>query len=297
MKLWREGRFAAPEAHQRFGYACAAVLLASGLFHIGVYLVDGGPWEGPLSWRKPIVFGLSFGITIATLAWILTFLPIRTVTGWIVMGVLGVASLGEVFLISIQKWRGVASHFNEATTFDETVFSWMGMLVALIGLVCVFITVRSFFAMDAAPSLAWATRAGLVLMLVSQSVGGQMIAEGGNTFGAAGSLKLTHAITLHAVQVLPALALLLGLSEGSERHRLRTIGLGAVGYAGVIGGAAIQTYSGVSPSDLRVGSAAVALAGLALLVASGVIALRGLRHPIGVLPPSIKPPGPTPQAV
>ena len=47
--------------------------------------------------------------------------------------------------------------------------------------------------------------AGLLLMLLSQAVGVQMIAEGGNTFGAAGALKLPHALTLHAVQVLPAL--------------------------------------------------------------------------------------------
>ena len=36
--------------------------MTSGFFHLGVYALDGGPWEGPVSWRKPVVFSLSFGI-------------------------------------------------------------------------------------------------------------------------------------------------------------------------------------------------------------------------------------------
>jgi hypothetical protein len=54
----------------RFAYRVAAVLFASGLFHLVVFAVDGGPWEGPVSWRKPVTFGLSFGLTLATYAWV-----------------------------------------------------------------------------------------------------------------------------------------------------------------------------------------------------------------------------------
>jgi len=43
------------------------------------------------------------------------------------------------------------------------------MLVALIALTTVLVTARSFMQMDAPPSLAWAIRTGLVLMLVSQA--------------------------------------------------------------------------------------------------------------------------------
>jgi hypothetical protein len=288
-RLWHEGRFARPASYQRFGYFCAALLVISGLVHFGVFLVDGGPWEGPVSWRKPVVFGLSFGITILTLTWFLTFFRIRKTTGWIVAGVLGVASLGEVFLISMQKWRGVASHFNETTTFDGMVFSLMGLLVMLIGLTCVFVTVRAFLPMDASPSLAWAIRIGLLLMLVSQAIGGQMIAEGGNTFGAAGSLKLTHAVTLHAIQVLPAMALLLGLSTSAEERRVRVVWVAAGGYACIIGAAMMQTYGGHRPFDLSLGSSLVAVTGLTLLLASGVAALRGLL-------PNVEGISPTPQS-
>jgi hypothetical protein len=200
-----------------------------------------------------------------------------------------VASLGEVFLISMQTWRGVASNFNETTSFDGSVFSLMGMLVALVALLTVYVTIRSFFRMDAPPSLAWAIRLGLVLMLVSQSVGVQMIAEGGNIFGAAGALKVPHAVTLHAVQVLPALALLLLVSKSSERRRLRIVALGAAGYAVLIASTMVQTYAGRGPLDLGPLSSVLALIGLGLLAAAALLALRALATRSG--PPVRTSPG------
>lgn len=274
--LWREGRFTPVASYQRFAYVCGALLVLSGAFHGIVYLVDGGMWGGPLSWRKPIVFGLSFGITLVTLTWFMTFLRPKKILAWIVLGLFAVASLGEVFLISMQTWRGVASHFNEDTTFDASVFSTMGMLVALVGAITVFIAVRSFWPMDAPPSLAWAIRAGLVLMLISQAVGVQMIIEGGNTFGADGALKVPHAVTLHAVQVLPALALVLLLSDFAERRRIRVLALGAAGYAVLITSTMVQTYGGRGPLDVDVTTSLLALVGIGLLGTSALIALRGI---------------------
>lgn len=152
----------------------------------------------------------------------------------------------------------------------------MGILVGVVLLVTVFVTIRSFMRTDAPRSLAWAIRLGLLLMLVSQGVGVSMIVEGGNQFGAAGSLKVPHAFTVHAVQVLPALALLLGLSRSSEDRRLRIVVLGAAGYAGLVAATMIQTYGGRAPLDAGLASSAVALTGLLLLGTSGLIALRGL---------------------
>lgn len=53
--------------YQTFLYAAGVLLLGSGLFHTLVFLPDGGGWDGPLSWRKPILFGFSFGITVLSL--------------------------------------------------------------------------------------------------------------------------------------------------------------------------------------------------------------------------------------
>jgi len=259
---------------QRVAYGCSALLLLSAAVHGVVFAVDGGSWAGPVSWRKPIVFGLSFGITLATLAWLTGFLRPGRVTAWVLLGVSSVASVGEVVLVSLQRWRGVPSHFNESTPFDGLVFSIMGLLVTVIILVTLALAVRSFFPLDAAPCLALAIRAGLVLMLASQAVGATMIAVGGNTFGAAGSLKVPHAVALHAVQVLPALALLLLAADTDERHRLRTVALGVLGYVALIASTLLQTFGGRRLLDLDVTASAVAVVGLGLLLTSGLVALE-----------------------
>lgn len=283
--ITRTGRFTPAEPYQRFAYWCAALLVLSGVFHLGVYVVDGGAWEGPLSWRKPIVFGLSFGITGATLAWMTTFLRPSRRWGWIVIGVFSVAGVMEVVLISMQTWRGVASHFNEDTAFDGAVFSAMGLLVSIIAVMTVVVTVRSLRSMDAPSSLALAIRLGLLLMLVSQVVGVQMIVEGGNTFGAEGALKVPHAFTLHVAQVLPALAILLLVSDSTEQRRIRIVSMAAFGYGLVIASTGLQTYAGRAPLDLGVTTTALAIAGLALLLVSAVLALRGLaRRPVTTAP-------------
>src|SRR4051812_41128504 len=45
--LARAGRLDSPSRAQRVAYFAGALLVLSGLFHVAVYLVDGGPWEGP----------------------------------------------------------------------------------------------------------------------------------------------------------------------------------------------------------------------------------------------------------
>lgn len=292
----RTARFTPAEPYQRFAYWCAALLVLSGIFHLGVYVVDGGAWEGPLSWRKPIVFGLSFGITLATVSWVMSFIRPRRRWGWVLVGVFAVASVLEVVLISMQTWRGVASHFNEDTAFDSAVFSAMGMAVSIIGLLTMVIAVRALRSLDAPPSLALAIRLGLLLMLVSQAVGVQMIIEGGNTFGAEGALKVPHAFTLHVAQVLPALAILLLVSDSTELRRVRIVSLAAVGYGLLIASTGLQAYAGRSPLDLDMTSTALAVVGLVLMAVSALLALRGLasRPEPPATPPPPGPIGPVP---
>src|SRR2546430_2699313 len=47
---------------QRFLWWCGTLLLASGAVHAVVAAVDWAPWWGAVSWRKPVVFGMSLGI-------------------------------------------------------------------------------------------------------------------------------------------------------------------------------------------------------------------------------------------
>ena len=61
------------QPYQTFLYVTAVVLLASGVFHGVLWLVTGDSWTDPVSWRKPTLFGISFGLTALSIGWVHTF--------------------------------------------------------------------------------------------------------------------------------------------------------------------------------------------------------------------------------
>jgi hypothetical protein len=205
--FWRSGR-----RIERVCYAVGAVLMLAGVFHFGVFLVRGGSWYGPVSWRKPTTFGLSFGLTLITITWVGSFLRVRD---WM-LGVFAVACVLEVALISVQAWRRVPSHFNNEGPVNTAIaFSLAGGGAVLI-LTLVGMTVMAFRpAPGRDPAMTLALRAGFVALMFALASGAAMIAKGmvlvktGHqqaAYTAADALKPAHAVTMHAVLVLPALA-------------------------------------------------------------------------------------------
>lgn len=289
MRVTLRGYWNGRRGYQSFLYGCAALLLLSGLFHLGIQLWQGGPWEGPVSWRKPITFGLSFGVTTLTFSWIMTFLPARPRLGWTLAILFGSASIAEVLLISMQQWRGVPSHFNESTPFDAVVFNFMGTFVTLVGISILVLTIWTFWELDAPPSLALAIRGGLVLLVVSQAMGGLIIANGVNlgdpsglgpnsTFGEAAAMKIPHAVTLHAVQILPLLAWTLLFSELRESRRLLLVGIAALGYVGLIAVMTLQTFSGAAPFDMTASVTVLFILSVGLIIGAAWAVLWGIAH-------------------
>ena len=63
--------------YQRLLWWCGTALLVSGAVHGLVAVVDGAPWWGPVSWRKPVAFGVSFGLLVWSVVWIMRQLPAR----------------------------------------------------------------------------------------------------------------------------------------------------------------------------------------------------------------------------
>jgi hypothetical protein len=80
-------------------------------------------------------------------------------------------------------------------------------------------------------------------------------------------------VTLHAVQVLPALALLSLLAGATERRSLRVVAVGTAGYLALIAATMVQTYGGRGPLDLGLATTVLAALGLALLAASALDAV------------------------
>jgi hypothetical protein len=275
---------------QRLGYLVGGALILVGLAHAAAWLVVGGAWAGPVSFRKPTTFGLSFGLTTITIAWVAGHLRISDRTGWLLLVPLAVADTTEVVWVSLQRWRGVASHFNDTTALDELLFLVMGgVAVAVTATIVLIVTVLAFTSMRASPSMALAIRAGLLILLVAQAVGGWMIqhglgaveegmTEGLTTFGAAGVMKVPHAVAMHGVQVLPALAWLLSFAALPERRRLGLVRVAALGYVALVVVSVLQTAAGVAPFEVGVVAVVLYLLGVALLGVAFVVALLALRH-------------------
>ena len=237
--FWTDGR-----RIERVAYLVGAVLLLSGLAHLGVQAILGGPWEGPVSWRKPTTFGLSFGLTVISVTWVASFLRLPERLRAAVLGGFLLASVAEVGLITAQAWRRVPSHFNFETSFDTTV----SMVLAAGGGV-LFVVLGTLFAQSLKsqpgldPELRLGIRLGLGALLAGLVIGGIMIAigttmaRGGDPQGAyhgAGVFKLAHAVGLHGIAVLPGLAWLSGLG-GRQTLRRAVLRTGTVGYLGVLG--------------------------------------------------------------
>jgi hypothetical protein len=274
-------------------YVVGMVMLISGVLHTVVYLVTGGSWDGPLSWRKPMLFGYSFGVTEIALAWIVTFLPARRRPGWWLLGGFAASSTVEVLLITAQTWRGVPSHFNFSAPPDVAISVAMSVLASVFATVLVIITVWTFRPLAAPTDLAWAIRAGMVLLSVGQALGGLIIAVGvsqvfgppaqntvfgaeGVLLGPAGVLKLPHAIALHGLQVLPALAWLASFTRWGERARRRAAAVAIAGYSCLVATSLLQTLAGRAPFDLLLPALVALVAGAGMLLGVLVAVLAGL---------------------
>jgi len=235
------------------------VLVASGLLHLVVWAVAGGPWEGPVTWRKPILFGISGGLTSLSLGWAWSQLPWRRGDRWLPATVAW-SLFVEVALIDLQTWRGRASHFNRGTPLDSFLYDLMGVLILWVTLITVDITVRFFRQrVSLAADLLLAARAGLVLLVIScllgiwVSVNGDIrLAEGlePERFGAAGVPKFPHGAVIHAIQWLPLLAWAARWAGIPERRRLTLVAAATIGTVLVGGFAVVQTFAGRARFDV-----------------------------------------------
>jgi hypothetical protein len=248
--FWTRGR-----RIERIGYAVGALLLISGIVHAGILVVSGGSWTGPLSLRKPTVFGVSFGITLATIVWVASFLPLAERTRVALLTIFTAASVVETALVSLQAWRGVPSHFNVETAFDALVARALAVGGIALVVVIVGLTATAFRRNPAVPiSLRRAIQVGFVALCGAMATGATMIARGmmlvfagdpAAAYATGGALKPTHAVTMHAILVLPLLAWLLSFAGWSERDRLRVVLLASAAYLALAGVIAIRNIAGI----------------------------------------------------
>jgi hypothetical protein len=261
MRAWLLGAWQQARPAQRLGYLVGGALILVGLGHLAAWLVVGGAWAGPVSLRKPTTFGISFGLTTITLAWVTGHLRITDRTRWLLLGPLAAATSYEVTWVVVQHARGVPAHFNDTTPLDERLFIAGAVMVAIAIAVIAAMTLAAFVRTTAPAPMALAIRAGLVGLLAAQATGVWMLGHGlalvdadadptlqsMSTFGAAGQMKFAHAVPMHAIQVLAVLAWLLSRSGLAQRRQTQLVALAVVGYGGLFGVALWRTSSGLGP--------------------------------------------------
>lgn len=280
---------------ERGCYLLAVALMVSGLVHLGVLVVSGGSWSGPLSWRKPATFGLSFGLTLATVTWVLSFSAIRPRPRAVTLSVLAGACLVEVVVITVQAWRGLTSHFGVSGPGAGLVAAGAAAGAAVLVVDLAVITVLVWRAPAGSASMRLALRAGFAALMVALGLGVYMLARGmaiartmdpAAAFAFSATVKPGHAATLHGVLVLPALAWLLTFAQRPERFRLAAVRTATAGYLLLAVVVVAEAIGGIDPLALSAAPLAATVAGgigvLLLLAAIMVTLLAVARTPASV---------------
>ena len=216
--------------------------------------VDARTIEGVPVWMKPLKFALSFIALFVTIALVEPRLSHRVRDGWplcIIGWVMAAAFLSEMAYMMYQAGRAEPSHFNLSTPFNEfmyTVVMAAGAVALVAATAVIGWIVKRDKAADLNPALREAIWLGFLLTFVlTLIVAGYMSSgtghfvgvhpEGAPTLplfgwsGVTGDLRPAHFASLHAMQVLPLLAL--WLDRRDRQSSVRTIRLAAVGYAAV----------------------------------------------------------------
>lgn len=202
-------------ARLRWDALAVLFLLGLGIVHIPIQMASNLAWDAPTSFRKPILFGISTGLTLGSLLLLLHDLRRnpwdRYLRTW-----LCVSLVAEVLLISVQAWRGVPSHFNRVTPVDTAIE--VSMLACILFAVA-WILVLTYRSMQqnafgaVSPARVLAQQAGMLFLTLScflgigiTIIGNYQLLTGGSTetLGRNGVLKFPHGAVLHAIQTLVA---------------------------------------------------------------------------------------------
>lgn len=259
--MWRSILRDATDGHRglvRFAAACVPCAIAS----VVLGLVDDRAIAGAPAWNKPFKFFVSVAIYALTFAWYLGQLRkesghVARGAAWVGTGVWAALAI-ELVLISVQAARGVTSHFNVATPLDMTVFNVMGLMILTLSVLHTVLWVWLLRARWPDRPMLSALRWGAGVAIVGLAVGGLMVRpsseqvssirartgwvsgahavgvpDGGpglpmvNWSSEGGDRRVPHFVGMHAMQVVPAVLLLLpiGWSQATRLLAVRATGV------------------------------------------------------------------------
>jgi hypothetical protein len=287
------------------------MLVALAAFGLGLWL-DPRLVLGAPVWLKPAKFAASITVYCLTLVWVFRQLPAHVRTRQVVGWTTAAAMLVEMAIIGAQAARGTTSHFNISTPLNAALWMVMGSAIVLQTLSTIAVAVALFRERFADRALGWALRLGMVITIAGAFLGGVMtrptqaqVAEmrsghpavsGAHTVGAVdggpglpvtgwslehGDVRAAHFMGLHALQVLPLLALALRRSRAGRDQQVRLVLTAAGSYASLVGIVLWQALRGQSLVAPDAATAAALLGWLGLTVALAWRALAQRALPSG----------------
>jgi hypothetical protein len=279
--------------------------------------VDDRVLVGAPIWFKPFKFAVSIVIYAVTWAWLYAYLPRNRLVRWSTTIIAAMLAI-EYLIIVGQVLRGRQSHFNVATVLDAVLWATMATSIVVLWVANLVVAGYLLRREVGGPPLTWAVRAGAVVSLFGAAVAFLMTRPtaaqrasfgdgtfagiiGGHSVGAtdggpitpltgwsttAGDLRIAHFVGLHALQVLPLVAVLLALLAGrvavlrAEEVRTRLVVVASAGYAALTLLSLWQALRGQPLTDPD-GLTLAALGLLVVLVAAAVVAVlaTGRRDP------------------
>jgi len=201
------------------------------LFHVSLLFIillilpfDSRQVLGINVWIKPIKFTVSIILFLVTTIYILDALPFSLQKTKILSWVMLACMLFEIFCIILQSARGERSHFNDTDPIGSFLFPLMGTAISIIFVIyCVLLVNYCTVKVKLTPTMKYAVILGISIFLIGAISGFTMasmmrhaigVADGGpglpftNWSTTAGDLRVSHFISLHALQVFPILGLL-----------------------------------------------------------------------------------------
>jgi len=208
-------------AHALVGVLCVAALTQSAAPILGLHPAE-----------KPLKFAASIAIFLITMAFLLPSLSIDERDQRVIAWVLALTMVAEMVPIVVQALRGRTSHFNTSGPLNAALWGLMFVAIVIATLTLAWLAViatmrplRSTDAIVMTPLLQFAWRVALWIFLLGAVSGFRMGGQSRHSVGGSdggeglavvnwstthGDLRVSHFFALHALQIIPLLALVVG---------------------------------------------------------------------------------------
>jgi hypothetical protein len=242
--------------------AAAFAMLALAVPTLFAWLIDPRQFQGVDTWIKPLKFELSVAFYLLTLA---LFLPLTgerfraSLLGRYIVWPVIVPIVLEVLYIAWRASRVEASHYNTDNALGIALYSLMGIGAVMFTVAPGFLA-YGLSRRDTAPMpevMRWSLVAGLALTCAFGLLSGAVLSSSASghyvgvvpdahrtlpLFGwslTIGDLRIAHFLGLHALQIIPAIGVLLWLAIRQSRAGLVALGTVSAVYAALTSAALI----------------------------------------------------------